>query len=180
MMKRAITFDACATRFQATTEVVAAPVASASQSYYTTTGVEGSKNRKGAKKSSGCKFYSMFYKRVRLLSFDLRASAASAAHEMYDLHLIALAHRRLRPSGAAHDFAVEFDGEPFGRDREFADQFAERDLFRHLADFPVDLDAQNSSLQGCKMTRRSSAEKPSIAARTSTAARPLVKRGSHA
>lgn len=99
---------------------------------------------------------------------------------MYDLDLISIPQRRLGPAGAAHDFAVEFDGEAFGRKRELADERIEREFFRQFANFPVDLDAQKFPLQGWWMTRRSSAVKPSRAARTSTAARPFVKRGSHA
>jgi len=99
---------------------------------------------------------------------------------MDDLDLIAVPHQRLGPTCAPHDLAVEFDGDAFGRERELAYEFGERELLRQFANFTVDLNAQNFPLQGWCMTRRSSAVKPSRAARTSTAARPFVKRGSHA
>ena len=106
--------------------------------------------------------------------------AAPASDEMNDFDLISVTQHRLSPACAAHDFAVEFDGEAFGRERELADECVERERLRQFADFPVDLDAQDFPFQGWWMTRRSSAVKPSRVARTSTAARPFVKRGSHA
>ena len=165
MMKRAITFDACTTRFQATTATPFGRRAatSASQCHYTTTTVK------------------RFSKPSRFLAlFPGSLFAASAADEMDDLNSVAFAHLCLRPRGAAHDFAIEFDGDAFGRERELPYEFAERERVRQFANFPVDLNAQKSPLQGWCMTRRNSAVKPSAAARMSTAARPLVKRGSHA
>lgn len=49
---------------------------------------------------------------------------------MDDLDLIALAQLRLRPGGAAHDLAVVFDSEPFGRERKLADEIGEREFVR--------------------------------------------------
>ena len=106
--------------------------------------------------------------------------AAAATDEMDDLDLVAFLHYRLSPACASHDLAVEFDGEAFGRESKLTDERVEREFVRQLANFPVDLNAQNIPLQGWWMTRRSSAVKPSSVARTSTAARPFVKRGSHA
>jgi hypothetical protein len=104
---------------------------SASQSYYTTT------KEKGFSKPSGF-----------LALFPGSLFAAAATDEMHDLYLIAFVHLCLRPRRAPHDLAVEFDGKPFGSEREFADEFGERKHFRHLAYFPVNLNAQLSPLQG--------------------------------
>jgi hypothetical protein len=51
---------------------------------------------------------------------------SAAPDEMNDLNLIAILQRRLCPASATHDFAVEFDGEAFGRERELNDEFGER------------------------------------------------------
>ena len=58
---------------------------------------------------------------------------------MHDLDAVVIRQMRLRPVGAAHDFAVEFDGDSFGRELKARDEFAEADFVRQLLSFPVDV-----------------------------------------
>ncbi len=58
------------------------------------------------------------------------------------LDAVAFVERRARPVGAAHHFAVEFDGEPFRRKCELLDERRERRPVRHFDRFVVDPDLQ--------------------------------------
>lgn len=64
------------------------------------------------------------------------------------LDAVAFAQRDLRPIGAPHHFAVEFDGETFGRKIELSDESFETYRLRHLARFAVDFNMQFVSLDG--------------------------------
>ncbi len=62
---------------------------------------------------------------------------------MYDLDLILFFNRGLRPCRAAHDFAVTFDCEAFGRKREMTYQSFDSELIGNFARLAVDDDVQN-------------------------------------
>jgi len=68
--------------------------------------------------------------------------SASAPDKMNDFDLVAITQLRLRPCGATHDLAVEFEGKPLGCEGQSADEIGEREFLGQLAYFPVDLNAQ--------------------------------------
>ena len=66
----------------------------------------------------------------------------AAADEVDDLDAVAFAERRALPVGAAEDFAVEFDGEALGFERELFDETFDGQPSAGRVLFPVDDDAQ--------------------------------------
>ena len=69
-------------------------------------------------------------------------ATAATTHKVDNLDAVAFGKRPQRPLGAAHDLAVEFDGEAFGREFELFDERVERAVVGHVARFSVDFDAQ--------------------------------------
>jgi hypothetical protein len=61
---------------------------------------------------------------------------------MDNLDAVSFGEQGLGPVGAAHDFAVTFYGEAFGRERELFDEVKERLARFDFAAFSIDFDAQ--------------------------------------
>jgi hypothetical protein len=65
-----------------------------------------------------------------------------SADEVDNLDAVSLGKFRVRPVGAAHDFAITFNGQARGHERELSDEVVERRAVLNLAAFAVDFDAQ--------------------------------------
>jgi hypothetical protein len=63
---------------------------------------------------------------------------------MNDLDAVAFDEAGVRPVGAAHDLAVEFDGQALRRKRKMIDETVEGQMIRHFAHLSVDRDSQGS------------------------------------
>jgi hypothetical protein len=61
---------------------------------------------------------------------------------MNDLDAVAFGQGGVRPVGAAHDLAVQFDGQALGREGQMIKELAEGHLLRHFTLLSVDRNAQ--------------------------------------
>lgn len=83
---------------------------------------------------------------LRITSYTRRRIQSPAADEMNNLYTVAFFQINLLPVGAPDYFAVQFNRQAFGRERQMIDQFSKRNVIGHVARFAVDFDKQLSLL----------------------------------